>query len=217
CGGQRVTAVPTATDSVTFCFVQPIYLSRPVYGRHFEPGQLVSANRRAPPCASRRGRLTVPPVIGEQDIFEGTYTEKFRSLVAAHGELISYERDRSTFDIGVHLTEATQTGRSLSHSRVWFQLKGIRASTLSSEEYGQACGIDLRVSLDHLKFWCAEPGPNYLALYVESVDTFLAEDVRDIVYRQWGESFFGAGTFPKNQKTVTVKLSKDAVLTPARL
>ena len=118
------------------------------------------------------------PIIGTTDEFEGRYTEKFRSLARDQGEFIFYERDRAAIDLGVHLTRPVEKGREISHTRVWFQLKGIKATTLPYDEYAQGTDISLTVSLDHLKFWFASPEPAYLAVYVECVDKFLAEDVR---------------------------------------
>jgi hypothetical protein len=38
-----------------------------------------------------------------------------------------------------------------------------------------------------------------------------------VVYRQWGEDFLAPETFPEHQQEVTVKLLKDAYITPKRL
>jgi len=72
---------------------------------------------------------SVGPVIGKEDEFEGLYTEKFRVLVRGFGEFVQYERDRVSLDIGLHLTTPTGTQRRVSHTRIWFQLKGIHTET----------------------------------------------------------------------------------------
>src|SRR4051812_3984534 len=111
----------------------------------------------------------VGPIIGAEDEFEGRYTEKFRGLLRDSGEFVQYERDRASIDIGVHLTTsmtATSTHRRVSHTRIWFQLKGVRHQTLSSDEYTHSDSVDVPVRLDHLKFWFASPEPIYLALYI---------------------------------------------------
>ena len=54
-------------------------------------------------------------------------------------------------------------------------------------------------------------------LYVESADTFLAEDVRDIVDRQWGDAFFNPSTFQQGQVEVRIRLGTSAVLDEARI
>lgn len=154
----------------------------------------------------------MPPIVGTNDEFEGRYREKFRSLARDQGEFIFYERDRAAIDMGVHLIRPIEKGRELSHTRVWFQLKGIRSTTLARDQYAQGTEISLRVSLDHLKFWFASPEPTYLVVYVECADTFLVEDVRDIVERGWGDEFLKPQSFKPDQETVTVKLSKSSEL-----
>lgn len=44
-------------------------------------------------------------------------------------------------------------------------------------------------------FWYTAPEATYLAVYVEDLDVFLAEDVRDVVDRQWGVDFPAPGRF----------------------
>lgn len=154
----------------------------------------------------------MPPIIGVNDEFESQYTEKFRALARPHGLFVQYERDRAAIDLGVHLTRAAPKGREVSHTRLWFQLKGITSATLPYEEYARLAEIKLVVSLDHLKFWFASPEPTYLAVYVECVDKFFVEDVQDIVYGAWGEDFLRPETFLPNQAEVTVKLSKHSEL-----
>lgn len=154
----------------------------------------------------------MPPIIGANDEFEGQYTEKFRSLARPHGVFVQYERDRAAIDLGVHLTRDAPKGREVSHTRIWFQLKGIKSATFSYEDYVRSPEIKLVVSLDHLKFWFASPEPTYLAVYVECVDKFFVEDVQDIVYGAWGEDFLRPDTFLANQTDVTVKLSKHSEL-----
>jgi hypothetical protein len=71
------------------------------------------------------------PSIGKEDVFEGKYRDKFRVIVGGSGEFVEYERDRVAIDIGVHLTEPDGLGRRATHTRVWFQLKGIHEETLT--------------------------------------------------------------------------------------
>jgi hypothetical protein len=56
--------------------------------------------------------------------------------------------------------------------------------------------------VNHLRFWYAAPEPVYLVVYVESVDLFIAEDVRDIVDRQWPRGSFYRDV-PESQHEVT--------------
>lgn len=154
------------------------------------------------------------PSIGGEDVFEGTYTNKFRLLVGGEGEFIQYDRDRVAIDIGLHLTTPDGTARHPSHTRIWFQLKGAHRETLPLEDFQARGHVTVRVKLEQLKFWFASPEPIYLVLYVEAADKFLAEDVRELVYRQWGEEFLVAATFRDDQQKVTVKIPTNAVLTP---
>jgi hypothetical protein len=158
----------------------------------------------------------VSPLVGGNDDFELRYTEKFRLAAAEYGLLVRYERDRAAIDLGVHLTDPVQNGRKVSNVRIWFQLKGIRSTTLSPEEYAQKSEITLPIELGHLKFWFASPEPIYLVFYVESVDKFLLEDVLTIVHRKWGERFFKPETFSPNQQEVSVSLQKTSELTSAK-
>jgi hypothetical protein len=160
------------------------------------------------------------PVIGKEDEFERLYTEKFRSLVSEFGLFVQYERDRAALDIGLHLTAQTGEQRRVSHTRIWFQLKGIHKETLPLENYQRYTGVGIPIrgiQLDHLKFWFASPEPIYLAVYIEAADTFLVEDVHELVYRQWGEEFLAPGTFQDEQREVTVRMRPDAVLTAERV
>lgn len=153
------------------------------------------------------------PQIGEQDEFEGLYTERFRCLARPFGEFIKYERDRAAIDAGVHLTEkANRRFRSVSNTRIWFQLKGIRATTLGLPEYERCSDVHLDLDIDDLRFWYASPEPVYLAVYIEAEDIFLAEDVKDVVDRQWGEEILNPNTFRAGQKQARIRISKKAVL-----
>ena len=157
------------------------------------------------------------PLIGKEDTFEGLYTAKFRALVKGEGEFVNYEKDRVALDVGLHLTTPSGQQRRVSHTRIWFQLKGIHSTTLPLQEYQGAADAAVVVSLNHLKFWFASPEPVYLAVYVESADCFLAEDVREIVHRQWGADFLTPDRFPEGQSEVTVRVRTDSTLTPDRL
>ena len=68
--------------------------------------------------------------------------------------------------------------------------------------------IKIPIKVQHLKFWYASPEPVYLAIYVESADCFILEDVNEIVLRQFGEKLFSPDTFKKGQQTTTIYISK---------
>jgi hypothetical protein len=156
------------------------------------------------------------PKIGQQDEFEGLYIEKFRSQARPFGEFVKYERDRAALDAGIHLTTKTNSKfRSVSNTRVWFQLKGIQETTLSLAEHDKGSEIALDLPIDDLRFWYASPEPVYLVVYIEAADHFLAEDIMDVIDRQWGESIFNANTFRDQQKYARVRLSRKAILDDA--
>jgi hypothetical protein len=96
------------------------------------------------------------------------------------------------------------------------QVKSKRAETLSLESFQTRARIDVSVQVDHLQFWYAVPEPVYLVVYVEAADAFVAEDIRDIVERQWpAGSFYPA--VAEMGATVTVHVDRHRVLDGARL
>jgi hypothetical protein len=99
----------------------------------------------------------------------------------------------------------------LSGTKVWFQLKGMHAETVTADDLARTGYIALSVRLDHLRFWYAAPEATYLVLYVEALDRFLCENVRDIVDRQCGVEFLRPDRFGE-QETITVHVAADAVL-----
>lgn len=148
----------------------------------------------------------------EED-FEDLYTAKLKALFAGNGIVIKHKRDRVGIDLGLQLT---LKGKA-THTRVWFQLKGKHATTLPVEQLRVAETVPIEVELEHLRFWYAAPEAVYIVLYLEATDEFIAEDVRDIVERQWNQKFLQPGTFPASQKQVTIHLQKTAKLDQAAI
>jgi len=105
----------------------------------------------------------------------------------------------------------------LSGRKVWFQLKGKHKETFSTDDLRRLGYVPVAgIRLDDLRFWYASPEATYLVVYLEAIDGFLAEDVRDIVEREWGADFLSPGRFGA-QETVTVHISARSVLDAARL
>lgn len=154
------------------------------------------------------------PLIGDDDQFESEYMAALKVLLTRHGNPLTYEKDRNALDAGLHLWATSQAGRAASQVRVWFQAKGKRASTLTLAAFRSSEDVQVRVTVDHLRFWYASPEPVYLVVYIESANEFIAEDVRDIVERQWPTGNFYAAV--ESQKEVTVRV-KSAVLDDERL
>lgn len=152
------------------------------------------------------------PIIGSRDVFEEQYMDKLRLLWSSKGLKVEYPKDRAALDGGLHLYSAPASDeRSVSHTRVWFQAKGKQASTLSIAELAKLNTVDISVPVEHVRFWYAAAEPVYLIVYIEAADIFLAEDVRDIVDRQWQQLPFYQQV-PPTQQTITLKVRKDAVL-----
>lgn len=140
--------------------------------------------------------------MGEHDELENRYTPRFEVLLSESGVVVDYRRDRAGMDTGLHLFAredrvSPKDGATRSYwrplaSRVWFQLKGVHATTMTPEQFANADTVAVDVALDHLRFWYAAPEPVYLVAWVESVDTFVGVDVRDLVHRRWAENFYQA-------------------------
>lgn len=155
------------------------------------------------------------PLVGSRDVFEEHYMDKLRLLWSSKGLKVEYPKDRAALDGGLHLYSAPATGaRNMSQTRIWFQAKGKQTATLPNAEFARLDTVDVSVPIDHVRFWYGSPEPVYLIVYIESADLFLAEDVRDIVDRQWPSLF---REVPASQKTVTLKVRADAVLDDALL
>jgi len=158
----------------------------------------------------------VVPGAGESDVFEAVYMAKLKALLAPHGVILTYDRDRAAIDTGLHLFLEGDGARQASQVRVWFQAKGKMASTLPLEDYRAAQTVAVKVKVDHLRFWVAAPDPVYLVVYVESGDEFIAEDVRDIVERQWPRGVFYSEV-PASQGEVTLGVVTTVKLDGARV
>jgi hypothetical protein len=151
--------------------------------------------------------------IGENDALEQRYKPRFDLMVADVGATaITHEFDFG-IDRGVQfMGPADPTGRRpATHARIWFQLKGRLARSVTSKEFAAAKKLPVQVSKKHLSFWYAAAEPTYLALYVESVDKFIFVDVRELVDERWGTTFFDE-LDDDPDGNVTVHLATDAVL-----
>ena len=147
--------------------------------------------------------LTNPP---ETD-FENEYTPKFETLALKYGYPIDYRKDIATIDIGLHL----KTVENITNTRIWFQLKGLHSKTLPKEKFESSDFISYKVKIEHLRAWYVSSEAVYFVLYIESIDAFIAEDVRDIVARTWGEEVLNDKSFKRNQDEVTIKVKKQFI------
>lgn len=144
-------------------------------------------------------------LVGKHDIFERKYLGKFRDLAAQYGEAVEYERDRGARDFGLHLTWPARRGDSevVSSSLVWFQFKGIHATTLSKAKFDASHTVELRLEVKHLRFWYMLPSPTYLVVFVEAADRFLTMDIQKYIEEHWGEEILTL-----EQDTVAVEIDK---------
>ncbi len=153
------------------------------------------------------------PQVGNHDRFEQIYINKLREALAPVGQLITYESDRAALDLGLQLYEPVVPGADaeLGQVRVWFQAKGIEASTQSAEEVRGAQQVVLRdISIGQIRYWFSHPEPVYLVVYVEALDRFLAQDVRDLVETHGGPRWLAE--IAQSQRTTTLKVALSATL-----
>jgi hypothetical protein len=152
------------------------------------------------------------PIQGQHDQFENTYMQRLNYELSFSGGIpVQYPRDNAAIDTGLHLFVKENDGDyNASQSRVWFQGKGIRKSTMSAEAFDNLEALPVRVQVDHLKYWNAAPEPVYLAVFIESKNLFIIEDVRAVVDRMWPSGDFYESLM--NQETVTLCMNPAAVL-----
>ena len=126
--------------------------------------------------------------IGQSDKFERLYFAKFREIGSQFGEFVEYERDRAGRDIGLHfVSQKSDGGEIVDPSLVWFQIKGLQTETLSVEEFETLEHLSVRLDIQHLRFWYIAPEPTYLALYVESKDTFFVLNIQKYIGDKFGD------------------------------
>jgi hypothetical protein len=156
------------------------------------------------------------PRVGESDLFESSYRKKLDRRLDPYGVLIEYAADRAALDGGVHLYKPRDPnagdGAEVGGVRVWFQCKGIRTSTLPAGEVESSVDVAVSgLSVDHVQFWYSAAEPVYLIIYLESVDQFLARDVRDLVDERGGIAFLQQ-LRSDGQATLTLRIPRDATL-----
>lgn len=147
-------------------------------------------------------------VVGKTDAFEQGYMARFEKIASDHGVFVKYEKDRAARDIGLHLTKALKSGQRLvTNSLVWFQMKGIMATTMPKGAFDACDTVDLSMDVEHLRHWFLDSEPTHLVVYVESVDQFLVMNLQAYVTATWGRDILTL-----DQKTATVKVPKSSTL-----
>ncbi|MGV9675433.1 hypothetical protein ACWDSJ_09160 [Nocardia sp. NPDC003482] len=145
--------------------------------------------------------------IGAADVMEDVYKYRLMSILAKHGSLIEYVKDRATIDLGLHFYRAgVGTDKLLGSSRIWMQCKGINSSKLSKLDVTRLGYVPVKgLNTQHIAYWYAAPEPVYLVAYVESLDDYFLQDARRLVDEQLGSS--GIGRIAREHKTTTLKIS----------
>jgi len=158
-----------------------------------------------------------PQRLNPEEVFEDEYTDLFVSRFRRHGVRVKYERDRAARDIGIHLTAPGSL--DLSDVRVWFQLKGLHSRTFGEDRLAQAASVPVSLDVDDVKKWYAAPEAVYIVVYLEALNEFVGEDLRDLVDQEFAD---WQGTFASkmeglSQKTVTLHVSIESVFDAAMI
>jgi hypothetical protein len=140
-------------------------------------------------------------LIGNQSVFERNYTAKFITFAKQFGEIVDYENDRAARDKGLHLTRKLQNdNEAVTSAFCWFQLKGMKKSTLSKAEFLNRKDVGYDFKVNQLVFWYSQPTPTYLVLYIESVDIFLI-NIQKYIEQTWGNNIL---SFPQQTKKILI-------------
>jgi hypothetical protein len=158
-----------------------------------------------------------PQRLNPEEVFEDRYTDAFTSRFNGRGIEVAYVRDRAARDVGFHLVAPGTM--ELSNVRVWFQLKGKHKETIDTKALDLISEISISVDVDDVKKWYAAPEAVYLVVYLEALDEFVGEDIRDIVDRAFAghRSTPGAILAAKTAETMTLKVNKDAKVDDYRI
>lgn len=129
---------------------------------------------------------------------------------------MQHEFDLAGLDTGIQLYESADsestTESRLSQVRVWIQAKGIQETTLSAAQIDTSDTIPVSgLSVDQVLNWYDAAEPVYLAVYLEAIDLFLAEDIRTLVDTSHGREQLAA-TLRAGQQTVTLRVPLNATL-----
>ena len=155
------------------------------------------------------------PRVGGSDLFESSYRKELDRRLDPYGVLIEYSADRAALDGGLHLykpRDLEERGEAeVSDVRVWFQCKGIQASTLSADDLASRDATVAGLTVDHVQFWFSSPEPVYLIVYLEAVDAFLAADMHDLVDERGGIAFLQQ-LRKDGQATLTFRVPRSATL-----
>src|SRR5205823_1098158 len=86
---------------------------------------------------------------------------------------------RAARDVGFQLTAPGSL--ELSNVRVWFQLKGKHEETLSADALKGMDSVPVALKVKDVMNWYAAPEAVYIVVYLEALNEFIGEDIRDLV------------------------------------
>lgn len=145
------------------------------------------------------------------DEFESIYMAKFRALAAQHGIIVETEKDRASFDLGLVPTQGMKSPSSklVNPAEIWFQLKGVRASTASADDIASSRTVNVVVKREHLHFWYYFNAPVYLVVYAEATDSFYIVSMKRWIADHGVSAILGLTT-----KTKTIAVPAVHALSP---
>lgn len=158
-----------------------------------------------------------PHTLNPEEVFEDKYTNAFESRFSGRGLLVRYTRDRAARDMGVQLTAPGSL--ELSNVRVWFQLKGIHQETLDAKVLQEKDVVSVELDVGDVKKWYAAPEAVYVVVYLEALDEFVGDDIRDLVDSRFADhrGSFGSKMEGLSQKTITLHVPTAATIDDDRI
>ncbi|HYT79096.1 MAG TPA: hypothetical protein VEQ37_07545 [Actinomycetota bacterium] len=119
--------------------------------------------------------------------------------------------------MGFHLTAPGSL--ELSSVRVWFQLKGVHEQTLSAYALKRIDSVPVDLDVDDVKKWYAAPEAIYIVVYLEALDEFVGEDIRDLVDARFADyrGSFTSKMDGLSQRTVTLHVPTKAIIDEERM
>lgn len=161
--------------------------------------------------------LMTPHRLNKEEIFEDRYTDLFRARFGHGAATLKYDRDRAARDLGLHIRAPGSL--KLSNVRVWMQLKGIHAETMGAHELSKRTSISISLPVEDVKRWYTAPEAVYLVVYLEALDQFIGQDVREIVDDMFSDNRgdFIAKMESSLQEEISLHVSVDAIIDETRI
>jgi len=155
--------------------------------------------------------------LNAEEVFEDHYTNAFKERFTGRAVLVKYERDRAARDVGAHFTAPGSL--ELSNVRVWFQLKGVHRETLDAAGLREMDSVPVKLDVADVKKWYAAPEAVYIVVYLEALEEFVGEDIRDLVDARFADhrGSFASKMEGLTQDTITLRVPTDSVIDQDRI